>query len=108
MVGVQYPHLLYASVVAESTRDANGDYVPSEAEESEEGLECRAVSSTGNGYITGADGSHIDYSWIVYMPQSTPVLQVGTQVRIERPDDTDVVDTVKRFSRGQMNCRAWL
>ena len=104
---VRFPHLLYASVVSESTQDTDGNWQPSTPTESEP-MKCRYEPASGNSIIPGADGSQITYSGIVYMPQDAEMLQVGTKIRIERPDDADVVSDVKRFARSQKNCRVWL
>jgi hypothetical protein len=105
---VQYPHTLIATTTIQPTgQDQNGDWTPGEFIESDP-IECRAESATGNGYIAGADGTRIDYSWIVYMPLSTDILQTGTSVTIKDGENIICTDTIKRFSKGQMNCRAWL
>jgi hypothetical protein len=104
----QYPHMIWFTTTTDATLDDNGDWISS-AGESVLKVKCRAESSTGDGYLTGSDGKRIDYSWIVYLPLDTPLVKIGSNVSVY--DGTDVLidkDTVKRYSKGQLNVRVWL
>ena len=105
---VQYIHTLTASIQAAGTTDNSGDYIPSSSSPATVTQSCRAESSDGSGYITGSDGKRVDFGWIVYMPLEATKLPIGTAVTIVNGSELVCKDTVKRFSRGQFNCRAWL
>lgn len=109
----QYPHT--ATMVTpgtEATQDADGNWQPGTPDVTTT-ASCRAESSTGDGYISGVDGNKIGYTWIVYLPSGTQKVKVGTSIVVVGPGieggtETILEDTVKRFSRGQLNCRIWL
>lgn len=104
----QYPHIIsIASKATDATQDSNGNWIPGAAG-STTTLSCRAESASGNGYITGVDGAQINYSWIVYFPQTIPAIKTGASVTVMNGSESVCSDTVKRFSRGQLNCRVWL
>lgn len=105
---VQYPHTAsFVTPGTDATQDANGNWVPG-SDEVTTTLKCRAESASNNGYIASTDGTKIDYSWIVYLPLGANAVKVGTNVTVTWGAETILTDTVKRFSRGQLNCRLWL
>ncbi len=104
---IQYPHILKSTSVNAGTIDDNGDYVPGTGNTETE-QPCRAESSDGNGYLNMPDGKRTDYSWIVYLPQDAARVLTGTKAVVMDGLETILTDTVKRFSRGQLNCRIWL
>lgn len=105
---VQYPDTLKINTVGTSSfNSSTGNYTSGTAAAEVEQT-CRAESSDGNGYITGSDGKRIDFGWIVYMPLSAPKIAIGSKVSVYKGAELILTDTVKRFSRGQLNCRVWL
>lgn len=116
MVGVpvQYKHCGYVQVATEATRDTNGNWIAGTEEDDPLEFKCRAEPQSGNGYIQGIDGAKVNYSYIVYCPLDTPNVPVGSTIKIVTEPETDwtdevyFTDTVKRFSRGQLNVRLWL
>lgn len=105
---IQYPHTItIRTKAADATQDGSGNWIPG-ADGSETMLPCRAESSTGSGYISGVEGQQINYSWVVYFPSGAPLIKTGTSVTVMNGSEIVLTDTVKRFSRGQLNCRAWL
>lgn len=104
----QYPHIIsIQSKATDATQDGNGNWIPG-SDGPTTTLSCRAESASGNGYIVGIEGQVINYSWIVYFPQSVPAIKTGSSVTVMNGTEVVCSDTVKRFSRGQLNCRAWL
>lgn len=105
----QYPHMLWVTVNTNATKDGNGDWIPGSPGTLLK-LKCRAESSSGNGYLTGSDGKRIDYSWVVYLPlDQATLIPTGSPVSIYDGDTLILEkDTVKRFSKGQLNIRVWL
>lgn len=105
---VQYPHRITLTAVVNSTTDDDGNYVNVAGGETKE-LDCRAESSTGNGFITQPGGTRIDFSWIVYFPLPIEQVKEGTAAEVRNEyNELILTDTVKRFSRGQLNARIWL
>jgi hypothetical protein len=111
MVITQYPDDLSASVNAESTQDANGNWVQGSSG-SALTSKCRYEANDGSGYVVGENGNRIDFSAVVYLPVTAPLIKTGSvvQITIKRTGEADQVisDSVKRFSRGQLNARIWL
>lgn len=103
MVVVQYPDILTYSIQGTGIQDENGNWIVDGIDQEFE-LKCRAEPASGNGLIKNVDGTVINYSWIVYLPLPVEEIAVGTEVTIE----SKLKDTVKRFSRGQLNARIWL
>jgi len=105
---IQYPHIATITIPGvEATQDANGNWIAG-TEGSTFAQMCRAESSSGNGYINGADGTKIEYSWIIYFPTGITLIKVGSKVTVINGTEEVLTDTVKRFSRGQLNCRIWV
>ena len=105
---IQYPHIAtITSQGTDTTQDENGNWIPGTPGTSIE-QKCRAESSGGNGYVKGVDGTKIDYSWIIYFPKDVPAIKVSSAISVINGAETVLTDTVKRFSRGQLNARAWL
>jgi len=105
---IQYNHI--ATITTQSTdatQDADGNWIPGTPASSVD-QKCRAESSSGNGYIKGVDGTKIDYSWIVYFSKDVPFINTGSQITVMNGTEKVLTDTVKRFSRGQLNARVWL
>jgi hypothetical protein len=103
----QYPHILAYGAIAESSQDGNGNWVSGTATV-ETLLVCRAEPNGGNGFITTADGTQINFSWVVYLPLTTDYIETGTGVIIKNGEQVIATDTIKRFSKGQLNVRIWL
>jgi hypothetical protein len=99
----QYPHTIIASIVPGTTsRDENGNWQPDASADIT--YQCRYEPAGGNAFFEMADGQRVNYSGIIYMPVSVDDIPVGTKVTV-----TGILtETVKRFSRGQLNARAWI
>lgn len=95
------------SKAADATQDENGNWIAG-GNAVTTIIPCRAESASANGYITGVEGQQINYSWILYAPQTIPAVKVGANVTVTSAGESVCSDTVKRFSRGQLNCRVWL
>ncbi len=103
---MQYSHKLKYYPVDTSVADVNGDYTNVQGVMTEH--ICRAESSDGNGFLTGADGSKVDFSWEVYFPDRTMNLKIGARVEVYNNEVLLLIDTVKRFIVNQFNSKAWL
>ena len=104
---VQYPDVLSASSVAtDSVRDANGNWVTPDSSLITQ--KCRVEANTRGQKLTTADGTAIQFDWLVYMPFSAGEVAAGSPVSITRDGQTVATGTVKRFFRGQLNSRLWL
>ena len=104
---VQYPHLASVFENIEAYQDANGNWVSGGTTEAKT-FKCRAevAIGTNDGLIQGADGAAINFNWIVYCPLSTPLITTGATIMVYGVMHT--ADSVKRYSRGQLNIRLWL
>lgn len=104
----KYPHKMTLTITTGSTQDSNGDWIAGTTMVIEK--ECRAEPSGGNGYISGPDGSKINYSWIVYMPLPVDKILEGVTIEVidKKTSESILKDKVIRFSRGQLNARLWL
>lgn len=91
-----------------TVQDGNGDFVPGTKEIIEK--DCRAEPSGGNGYIKTADGTAVNYSWIVYFGLPVDKIVEGTEIEVvdQKTLESILKDKVLRFSRGQLNARVWL
>lgn len=80
-----------------------------QADPETENIDCRAEANSTNGFVQTVDGTSVKYDWTVYMPIPVDDIDPGTEVEIF--DDNNISlgrGTVKRFSRGQLNARAWI
>jgi hypothetical protein len=102
----QYPHTMTVKVTAEATTDGSGNWIPSV--ETDKEITCRAEPSSGRGSIPLADGTRLFYDWTVYMPLPVDTLKVGASVTVKHGEEVLSTNTIKRFSRGQLNARVWL
>ncbi|OLY92505.1 hypothetical protein SAMN05444008_102375 [Cnuella takakiae] len=107
----QYPDLISFTPSATATRDGQGNWVEGVAGEAVQSS-CRCEPASGNAQIMGVDGALISYASAVYLPQRCPELPQGASVTVtiqrDGQDPEIFTGTVKRFSRGQLNARAWL
>lgn len=107
MVVNQYPHKILFSSATDSTRDADGNWIAGTTGVQLD-KDCRAEVNGSSGYIVSPDGSRIDFAWLVYLPLPVDPVAEGTSVTVKDGDVTIATDTVKRFSKGQLNARIWL
>lgn len=105
----QYPYKLELSNLSgEPQRDENGDYVEATESFTEIG-NCRDEAGAPGQFTTTTDGQQISFSWIVYLPKTAPDIAYGKTVRVtDGNGNVRAYGTVKRFYRGQLNCRLWL
>lgn len=111
MVIEQYPHKLRTTTVgSDATYDeTTGNWIPGASGTTTTDEKCRAESSQGFGYLTQADGTRIDFSWIIYFPRSVTKKAFGESITVyDENNELLLTDTVKRFFRGPLNARAWL
>lgn len=102
-----YPHTLNGTITGNAVQDAEtGDWI--QGAQTSFSIKCRAESEDAIGFVNEKDGVKIDYSWVVYMTRSVPAIQIGTVVTVSGEGGIFLKDTVKRFSRGQLNARVWL
>lgn len=103
----QYPHTIKLTVLTDSTQNTENEWEDGESETEE--IPCRAEPNSTNGFINGADGSQVRYDWTVYFPLPVDTIEPGTQVEIFSAGCNSMgKGTVKRFSAGQLNARAWI
>ena len=104
-----YPHTLELSTPADSEQDADGNWVAAAGTTVETLCRAEVRERVTDGLRPATDGNVIQYGWVIYMPQGAPSLPVGASVTV-KDESLNIVasDTVKRFSRGQLNARAWL
>jgi hypothetical protein len=106
---VQYPHLMtVGGAITDSTTDVNGNWVQGTVDNDIAELQCRYETADGNGYVTGAGGAQLFYQGIVYLPLPVNTIEFGAKVTVRNNSEVIAKDTVKHFSRGQLNARVWL
>jgi hypothetical protein len=102
----QYPHRLVITTVGASTQDGNGNWQsgsPVTVEKS-----CRAEPNNKNAQVKTVDGTAIVFDYTVYMPLSVDSIAVGSKVSVYSGAELLSTNTVKRFSKGQLNAQLWL
>ena len=103
----QYPHRVSLSAKASSVLDDNGNWVSADAAQVD--LVGRAEVASANAIIAGSDGQQIKAKWIVYLPLPIDFVRVGCDIEVWQEDTNKILtDTVKRFSKGQLNARIWV
>lgn len=105
----QYPYTLEIGIVSTTpTRDENGDYTEGQMQWQTVG-KCRDEAASRGDFTTTTDGQRVSFSWMVYAPPGTPEIAYEKTVRVtDQHGNIRAAGTVKRFYRGQMNCRIWL
>lgn len=102
----QYPHRLVITTKSGSTQDGNGNWVPGTDTIIEKG--CRAEPNGRNATVKAADGTAIVFDYTVYLPLPIDTIVVGSKVDVYSGGELLATNTVKRFTRGQLNARLWL
>jgi len=102
----QYPHRLVITTKSGSTQDGNGNWQPG-TETTTEKI-CRAEPNSRNATVKAEDGTAIQFDFNVYMPLPVDTIAVGTKIEVYSGDELLSTNTVKRFSKGQLNARLWL
>jgi hypothetical protein len=102
----QYPHRLVITTVSGSTQDGNGNWQAVTTSTIEK--TCRAEPNNKNAQIKAVDGTAIVFDFTVYMPLPVDIIAVGSKVSLYNGDELLSTNTVKRFSKGQLNARLWL
>lgn len=103
----QYPHSAIAKTAGNSVKDSEGEWVKV-GEETILETDCRAEPAKANQYLEGADGKRITLVSVVYMPIPPIDLEPGTLFEVRDGEKLIVRETVKQYSRGQLNARVWL
>ncbi|MBC7948658.1 MAG: hypothetical protein H7Y42_12295 [Chitinophagaceae bacterium] len=102
----QYPHTITLTIHTGSTQDTDGNWTGGSTAAVE--MECRAEVNSTDGIIITPGGTQIRYDWTVYMPLSSTIILPGTAVEVRNGATVLCNSTVKQFSPGQLNHRAWL
>lgn len=103
----QYPHILRLMEGAESTYDeVTGIHTSGTLQEGADSYPCREEPNS-YGRRIGIDGQLVDYSSMVFLPLDSPDLIPGVKFRVYQGDSIRFQGEVKRFSRGQLNCKVW-
>jgi hypothetical protein len=110
MVVIQYPHILKLDLVSGSTTetDANGDTVIVPGTTTTVEIKCRFEPNGTGQYLIGQDGLRLDFGWIVYQPLGQLEIPEGFEVKGYLGEKLIASGTIKRFSQGQLNARAWV
>lgn len=110
----QHPHTITLQTSEELTepyQDQNGDWVvPEPGDLKTVNQECRAEANSQDNKVSTKDGTKIDFSFMVYLPKDCVEFNYGQKVTIKDNLSNEVIGEadVKRFFRGQMNCRLWV
>lgn len=102
----QYPHGLVITTATGSVQDGNGNWLPGST--STRVKACRAEPNGKNAMIKTVDGTSIVFDFTVYLPLPIDTVAVGSKVEVYNGEELLSQNTVKRFSRGQLNARLWL
>lgn len=102
---VMYPHTIIITQPGESVKDVQGNWTLVTG--TDVTLECRMETNSGRSFLTGTDGSRIDYAAIVYLQTGTDI-KVGGKVIIKKGVDVLQETTIKHFHKGQLNMRLWV
>lgn len=105
----RFPHMLRVVAMSASTLNSNGDWEQGEDMIIETHCRLEPAVRVTDGLQGVVDGRAVNYDWVLYMPANAPQLGVGATATITDADLQVIAsDTIKRFSRGQLNARAWL
>ena len=102
----QYPHRLVMTTATGSVQDGNGNWVSGSLVTTEKA--CRAEPNSRNATVKAEDGTAVQFDFTVYMPLPVDTIVVGSNVEVYNGDELLSTNTVKRFTRGQLNARLWL
>lgn len=110
MVG-QYNSLLFYApngsakpVKDEETGDWNAGEPAGELKQ----LNCRAEMNGNNRTLAMQDGSKLDYSFVIYLPKGTDVIEKDIVVEVMSGAEIIVKAPVKQFFKGQLNCKLYV
>jgi hypothetical protein len=102
----QYPHRLVITTATGSVQDGNGNWVPGSSSTIEK--TCRAEPNNKNAQVKTADGTAVIFDFTVYLPLPVDSIAVGANVSVYNGIELIGKNTVKRFTKGQLNARVWL
>jgi hypothetical protein len=102
----QYPHTIVLSTVASSTQDSDGNWLAGSSSTTD--VPGRGEANSKGAMVKDANGTQVVYDWLLFFPLSAPDIAPGTKVQIMDGVKQIGEGTVKRFSRGQLNVRAWI
>jgi hypothetical protein len=107
---IQYPNILKFDLVSGSTTetDENGDTVILPGTITTIEIKCRFEPNGTGQYLIGQDGLRLDFGWIVYQPLGQIDIPEGIEVKGYLGVKVIASGTIKRYSQGQMNARAWV
>jgi hypothetical protein len=107
---VQYPHTLKFDIATGGSEeiDENGDTIIVPGATATIEVKCRLEPNGSGEYLTSNDGLRVEYGWTAYMSLNQVEVPEGTQIRGYLGDNMMAYGTVKRFSKGQLNARAWV
>lgn len=103
----QYPYTGIATHAAESVKNDSGNWVGGSDSVILE-TPCRVEPAKANQYLEGTDGKRITLTSVVYMPIPSLDLKPGTLFEVRDGETVIVKETIKQYSRGQLNARVWL
>lgn len=104
---MQYPDHIEILKSPEFIKEANGNFNPG-GDGEQFTSQCRAEPAGSNPEIKGADGNHIYYSWVVYMPKISEVFEFGDKATVTKADGSVYTGSVKRQHNGLFNTRLWV
>ena len=100
--------LFYRAIGSESTVNETGDF-ETQVVNLALACYCRDESNSSGRKVTVGDGSHIEYSSLIYAPQDCPILKPGDIVEVQDMNGSvRISGTILRFSQDRYNCRIWL
>ena len=102
----QYPDNIVVKIQGQPYQDENNKWVEPTPETFES--DCRAEPNSRNAVIKTGDGAEKNYDYNIYMPKTTTILPVGSDVVLTKHDGLLVKTMVKRASNGQFNSRLWV
>ena len=103
-----YPDTVEVTKQPEYVQDEETGYFDTEEEGVLFASDCRAEPAGPNPVIKGDDGNDIVYSWIVYMPKTSEVLEFGWPVKVTKADGSIYESSLKRQYNGKFNSRLWV
>ena len=103
----QYPDTIKVTIVVPPMKDVlTGKYTPGSS--TAHTFRCRAEINKVGSTISGVDGSQVNYTFDVYMPQITTLIPDGTSFVLATLMNGVINGKTKRASNGQYNSRLWL
>lgn len=105
---MRYFHDLYVGQFSsDNLFDDNGNYIAVKPIFSYL-CNCRAENNSGGEKISGEDGTHLNYSFVIYLEKDCENIDTGTLIEVKNGDTVIYSGQAVYFARNRKNCVLWV